>query len=245
MKKILSTLVCAACLSITASADLLRVEAGAGAWMQSPSGGLTATSNGDTGSDISSENEETQGYAWILVKHFVPIVPNIRLEYVTLKNEGKATGTFADFTATGATSLEMTQYDIIPYYNLLDNTFWATLDVGLDIKVVELDYKAEDTTTSGYSDSTSVPIPMLYLRTRAQLPLTGLAAEADIKYVSYGDTTVYDARIKLDYTIEFIPLIQPAIEVGYRVQKFESDDFDDINLDLDFSGVYAGVMLRF
>jgi outer membrane protein len=245
MKKILSTLVCAACLASVASADFLRVEAGAGAWMQTPSGGLVASTAGDTGSDISNETEQTEGYVWVMVKHFVPIVPNLRVEYVSLRNEGTATGTFDNFTAQGKSSLDMTQYDIIPYYNLLDNTFWVTVDVGIDLKMVEMDYKADDGTAAGYSDSLSAPIPMLYLRARTELPLTGLGAEADVKYISYSDTTVYDVRIKLDYTLGFIPIIQPALEVGYRMQKFESDDLDEINLNLDYAGVYAGLMLRF
>jgi len=245
MKKLLSTLACVACLSTVATADFLRIEAGAGAWMQTPSGGLVASTAGHTGSDVSSETQQTEGYVWVMVKHFVPIVPNLRVEYVSLKNEGSATGTFADFTATGKTSLDMTQYDIIPYYNLLDNTFWVTVDVGIDLKMVEMDYKAEDGTATGYSDSLSAPIPMLYLRARTELPLTGLGAEADVKYISYSDTTVYDIRIKLDYTLGFIPVIQPALEVGYRMQKFESNDLDDVNLNLDYAGVYAGLMLRF
>jgi len=246
MKKLLSTLACVACLSTVATADFLRIEAGAGAWMQTPSGGLEASIVGNPGSDVSSEIQQTEGYVWVMVKHFVPIVPNLRVEYVSVKNEGSASGKFTDdFTATGKTSLDMTQYDIIPYYNLLDNTFWITVDVGIDLKMVEMDYKAEDGTANGYSDSFSAPIPMLYLRARTELPLTGFGAEADVKYISYSDTTVYDIRIKLDYTLDFIPVIQPALEVGYRMQKFESNELDDVNLNLDYAGVYAGLMLRF
>jgi len=245
MKKILTTFTFLVSLSSVLNADVLRIEAGAGAWAQTPSGGLVANTAGDTGSDVSKENRQSEGYAWVLIKHFVPIVPNVRLEYVTLTNEGTATGTFAKFTAQGATKLEMKQYDIVPYYNILDNTFWMTLDLGVDVKIINMSYTADDGTVSGYHDSANFALPMLYARTRAQLPLSGLGAEADIKYVTYSDTTVYDARVKLDYTFEITPLIQPGIEVGYRVQKFKSNDLDDVNLDLDFAGFYAGIMLRF
>ena len=43
-----------------------------------------------------------------------------------------------------------------------------------------------------------------------------------------------------------MPVIQPAIELGYRIQKIDIDESDaDATVDLEFSGVYVGVMLRF
>ena len=53
-------------------------------------------------------------------------------------------------------------------------------------------------------------------------------------------------RAKVDYTFDFVPVVQPAIEVGYRVQKFDvTSDDDKTKMDMEFSGVYAGLMLRF
>ena len=90
------------------------------------------------------------------------------------------------------------------------------------------------------------PVPLLYARARVQIPSTDLGLEADIKYITTGDSTVYDARAKVDYTLKFVPVIQPALEVGYRVQKIDIDeDSIDAKLDIDFSGVYAGLMVRF
>jgi len=171
---------------------------------------------------------------------------------VTLANTGTATGTFKDFTASGGkTSLDMTQYDIIPYYNILDNTAWITLDLGVDLKIVELDYKADGVTMVGsldtsYSDTTSVVIPLAYARARVEIPATNIGLESDVKYISNGSSTVYDVRAKVDYTFDFTPLVQPALEMGYRVQKIDIDE-QDVNgkMDLEFAGFYAGLMLRF
>jgi outer membrane protein len=253
MKKILIALTCAVVLATTASADLARVEMGAGMWAQTPSGEVSYTESGATGSDISNESSENELYVWAIVKHPVPLIPNLRLEYVTLTSTGTATGTFKNFTASGgATSLDMTQFDVIPYYNLLDNTFWVTVDVGLDLKITDITYSAEGVVVDGvvdtsYSDSSTVVIPLLYLRARTQLPATEIGLEADIKYISYDGSTIYDARVKVDYTLDFVPVIQPAIEIGYRVQKIdlEDDSAGDANVDLEFAGIYAGVMLRF
>ena len=112
----------------------------------------------------------------------------------------------------------------------------------MDIKV-----NVTDTATGySYSESEDIPLPMAYLRGRVEIPGTDFGVEGDIKYISYSDSKVYDARIKVDYTLDFVPVVQPALEVGYRTQKIDVDE-DDFNVkaDVDFSGFYAGLMLRF
>ncbi|MDY0116433.1 MAG: TIGR04219 family outer membrane beta-barrel protein [Sulfurimonadaceae bacterium] len=251
MKKSIKTMACALLLVTTANADFLRVEAGAGAWMQKPKGGITADGASYTGSDISKEDSTTKGYVWVLFKHFVPVVPNLRLEYTEVENDGVANGTFKNFNALIApSSLKMKQYDIIPYYNILDNTAWITLDVGLDIKVIDATYDLNhvvnlNTGGTSYSESKTIPLPLGYVRARVEVPATGFGVEADVKYITYSDNTAYDIRAKVDYTFDITPLIQPGIEVGYRVQKYKVDKLSDIKMDLDFAGFYAGAMVRF
>lgn len=253
MKKILTTLAVGAMLATAANADLARVEAGLGSWMQTPNGGGTASDDsgftGLTGTYTSDEKDSSEMYLWMLVKHPIPIVPNIRLEYVSISDKGEITSD--DTTViTGPTTIDMTQYDIIPYYNILDNTAWATLDVGLDIKVIEAESKVTADvagfSTIGEVDSSSetTVIPLLYVRTRAEIPATNIGLEADVKFITDGDSTVYDIRAKVDYTLDFIPVVQPAIELGYRIQKFDVDD-TDTKMDLEYSGVYLGAMVRF
>jgi outer membrane protein len=250
MKKILSTLVLGATITTLANADIIRVEMGAGVWGQTPSGVTTYDAGGGVGgSNVFDENEDTSPYVWLLIKHPLPIIPNIRLEYTSIHATGKATGTWGAYVApVGSDSvLDMKQYDIIPYYNLLDNTFWMTVDVGLDIKVLSVDYKVEPNGVfTGYEDKETIPVPLAYLRTRVQIPATNIGFEADGKYVTYNGSTVYDVRAKVDYTFNITPLIQPALEVGYRAQKINIDDSSvDVNSDVDFKGFYAGLMLRF
>jgi len=250
MKKILYTLACTAVLTSSAMADFTRVEMGAGAWMQTPKGTATYTDSGANGLYTSSEDKETSPYIWAIVKHPIPVLPNLRLEYVSLKDSGVASGEFKDFTITSASttlSYDMKQYDIIPYYNILDNTAWTTLDLGLDIKIIDASYRAAPSAPfAGYSDSVVFPIPLLYARARVQIPSTNVGLETDIKYITTGDSTVYDARAKVDYTLGFIPVIKPALEIGYRVQKIDIDENDvDAKLNIDFSGVYAGLIVRF
>lgn len=249
MTKYMIGLILGSLVSSSLMADFIRVEAGAGAWLNNTVGEKTYTVGGANGEDIASEDDETSPYVWALVKHPVPMLPNLRLEYVDISTKGIANGSFEDFSASNSpTQLDITQYDIIPYYNLLDNTVWITLDVGVDFKFMEINYKAyeEITDISLHNETNSIILPLLYTRIRTEIPATNIGLEADAKFISYNSSTVYDARVKLDYTLDFMPIVQPAIEVGYRIQKYDLDDADvDGKLDLEFSGVYAGIMLRF
>ncbi len=247
MKKIIATLALGAMAATASYADITRVEMGAGAWMQTPSG--SATYNGTpsgTGSDTLKKDQKTSGYVWLLVKHPIPVLPNLRLEYSALEAKGTPVGTWGSYSYTGGTSkLEVTQYDIIPYYNILDNTAWITLDLGLDIKLLDAKYTAT-LSPNQYEYKKTLPIPMVYLRGRVEIPGTNIGIEADGKYVTYSGSTFYDARAKIDYTFDMFPVVQPAIEVGYREEKVKIDTSSvDIKTDIKFSGVYAGLMLRF
>ncbi|QOY54760.1 TIGR04219 family outer membrane beta-barrel protein [Candidatus Sulfurimonas marisnigri] len=250
MKKILTALTCAAIVTTTAMADITRVELGAGAWMQTPEGTATYTDGGADGSYLSSKNDNTESYVWALIKHPIPVLPNLRLEYTSLTDEGVVSGKFKDFdVAIGSTTMsyDMKQYDIIPYYNILDNTAWITLDLGLDIKVIDISYDVTPIAgiTGDLIGSETIAIPLLYARARVEIPATDIGIEADVKYISFDSNTMYDVRVKADYTLDFVPIIQPALEVGYRVQKIETDDSVDSNLNIEFSGVYAGLIFRF
>jgi len=251
MKKNLFILIYGIILASTASADMTRVEIGTGAWMQTSEGKAGYSDGGADGSYTSNESDNTKAYIWALIKHPLPVLPNLRLEYVSLEDEGLASGKFKDFTINAGVSASMSysmrQYDIIPYYNILDNTAWTTLDLGFDIKVIDLSYDAAPSGVfAGYIGSDTIAIPLLYLRCRVEIPATDIGLEADIKYVTTGDSTVYDFRAKVDYTLGFMPLIQPAIEIGYRVQKIDIDENSlDTKVKLKFSGVFTGLMLRF
>ncbi len=257
MKKILTSLAVVATLSTALSADFARVEMGAGVWSQTPSGYAERTDGDGTlnlnGKYTSAEESSSEIYAWLLIKHPIPILPNIRLEYVTLTDEGTTKGSIdgVPLPLGGApTSFDVTQFDIVPYYNILDNTFWTTIDLGLDIKVIQTDTAVGAVSSfgvtlyDGYTSSDTTVVPLLYVRTRVEIPVTNIGFEADVKAISDGTNTMYDIRAKVDYTLDFIPVVQPALEVGYRVQQLTVDD-GDTQVDLNYSGIYAGLMLRF
>lgn len=259
MKKILTSLAAIATLASTLSADFTRVEMGAGSWAQTPTG-TAARKDSDgalnlNGTYTSAEESSSEVYAWLMIKHPVPILPNVRLEYVTLTDSGTTTGKIDNVqlpTGGAPTTFDVTQFDIVPYYNILDNTFWTTIDLGLDIKVIQTDSAVGAVSSgvigvpdfTGYTSSDTTVVPLLYVRARVEIPATNIGFESDVKAITDGTNTVYDVRAKVDYTLDFIPVVKPALEVGYRVQQITVDD-GDTQIDLNYSGVYAGLMLRF
>jgi len=251
MKKILTSLVTVATMATVSNADLARVEMGMGVFSQTPTGTISYSDLGLTGTYASNKNKTNNMYVWLLIKHPVPALPNLRLEYTSISDSGPISGNFGDFSittgSTSAANITMGQFDIIPYYNILDNTFWATLDLGLDIKIAQTDYSISPITNlTGTPKSLLLPVPLLYARARSEVPATNIAFESDVKFITYGKSTIYDIRVKADYTLDFIPVIQPALEVGYRIQKFDLTSSDSKSkMNLDFSGIYVGLMARF
>ncbi len=253
MKKILIIISFELLITSSLMADFMRIEMGTGAWINTASGEKIYVLDDLIAKDVSLERKNTNPYLWILLKHPIPLIPNLRLEYVSVSTKGIANGTFEDFVARDAlTQFDMTQYDFIPYYNLLDNRAFITLEVGMDIKIIELEYEANAVSVikkpqlNTYLSSNTVILPLLYTRTRIEIPNTNIGLEADIKFLSYSSSSVYDLRVKIDYTIDFISTIQPAIELGYRMQKYDIDEADlEGKLFLKISGFYAGLMIRF
>ena len=254
MKKLLSVVAMAALMTTSANADIMRIEGAVGAWQTSPTGDVTFGENTFDIVDNAGFSDTTNMYAWVYLKHPVPVIPNIRLEYA----DPTFDGTVSEITWDGDTyaqvgnTLSLTQYDAVLYYNILDNTFWMTIDLGLDIKYIDGNYQIEASSVAGnapaVNEDFSLVMPMGYVRGRVQIPVTNIGIEVLARGMSYSDNTIVDAEIKIDYTMDFVPIVQPGLEIGYRYQQVTLDAGTigvDANFDTTFSGIYGGLMVRF
>ena len=246
--------------TLTLSAENWQFKSAAGIWNVSSDGTITETINSTFKVVDALDSQEQKGYLYVDLRHSLPILPNLRLEYVDVhaKGEGKKSSINTSFLMLSLPSiavqsdLSLTQYDAMVYYNLLDIAMGVTLDAGISLKFVHSLYHIDTVSIDEKSDSM---IPMLYLRGRYDLPITDLGVESDIKYITDGRSTVYDFRIKVDYTLGFIPLLHPGVELGYRQQSFNIDGENstliapilsgDTDTKIAFSGLYAGMTLHF
>lgn len=255
MSKILSGLLLAGLLGASAQADVLRVEMGAGAWQNEISGTITSGTAPIVTEDISALNydKETKGYAWVYIKHPVPVLPNLRLEYAAVDFSGTSTQDFiyqgTTYSASAKSDLTLDQFDIIMYYNILDNTAWMTLDLGLDVKVVQAEFNAAQSNgANAVQENETLPLPMGYARARVEIPGTDIGLEGNVKYTAYKDSKAMDYAIKADYTLVDILPVDVGLEVGYRFQQFDIDGTDfsiDTSMDVEIDGVFAGAVIRF
>ncbi|UFS62692.1 TIGR04219 family outer membrane beta-barrel protein [Sulfurimonas sp. HSL-3221] len=252
MDNLLKIVISLLLFSLQGFSQALEVEAGGGAWMQTPKGTVAYSTSNGSGDSTCRETEAAIGYAWLYIRHPIPVFPNIRLEYSAAGSDGDATVDLIaplGVMATTTSHFDVKAYDAILYYNLLNSTFWTTLDLGLDVKVAGYTYDVVPTdgllAYGGYSRSGTLILPLVYTRLRVDIPGTGLGIEGLGSYITYEKSYVYDARIKADWTLIFVPGVQPGIEVGYRMQKVKIDDDKELKGDVDFSGLFVGAFLRF
>lgn len=252
-KKLLTIAAASALFATAANADIVRVEGAVGAWQSDPTGTIKYAGNPSFDVvDNAGLDASTNMYAWVYLKHPIPVLPNLRLEYADTGFDGKVTSLTWDGEdyANVNNTLSLKQYDAVLYYNILDNTFWTTIDLGVDVKYIDGNYnlKESSATAKAVDEDFSITMPLAYLRGRVQIPVTNIGVEAIARGISYSSNTVVDAQIKLDYTMDFIPVVQPGLEIGYRYQQVKLDAGSigmDADLDTTFSGVYGGLMVRF
>lgn len=247
--------------TLSLSADTWRIEGGTGLWSTSADGTIIGEVEGITVKDhLGDHKDPTAGYIYITVKHPIPIVPNIRFEYTGVK----ASGTDVEVSSISVgevadSELFLTQYDTILFYNLLDKTMYMSFDLGVDLKYIDSQYVVNASALffsyNVLDTKSSFIVPMAYLRGRIDAPFAPLGLETDIKYITDGESTVYDIRIKVDYTFEMGTVLEPGIELGYRIQQYdiageESSMIGDMlsgsaDTDVTFSGVYGGITVKF
>lgn len=253
MNKVLSGLIIAGFLGTVSQADVLRVEAGAGIWNQEPEGHIQYQDSPSFSESDVGYSDETKMYAWVNIKHPVPVLPNLRLEYTPMEFSGTSTTGFiyngVSFSQGAQSTLTMDQYDAVLYYNVLDNTGWTTLDLGLDVKYIDTNFQAQDALSAGsVNESEDLVLPMVYARVRVEIPATDIGLEGDVKYIGYKGSDVYDYRVKADYTFDLVA-VDLGIEAGYRFVNINVDhnDFSSLDTtgDIHVSGFYAGAMIRF
>jgi len=240
MKKILLASLVATSFGM---ADFIGGEVDLGYYSHSPSG--TAQYKGDVvdvEKDLHWENEQDM-FVRAYFEHPIPIVPNIRLGYSKFSHEGNGQASFIwnNFQMTDPnvySKIDLNIYDITLYYEFLDN--WISADAGLNIKYLDGTVDVKSTTDSSSNDI-QVPIPMLYLKGKVDVPTTDLSFQLEGDYISYGGNMLYDFELGARYT--FVAGL--GIEAGYKAMKIKIDDIDDFSMDTDFNGVYGKVVWDF
>ena len=173
-----------------------------------------------TYNDDDSGDETTYTFEASL-EHPIPLVPNLK---------------FAQ-SSVDAEDFEYTKQDFTLYYEILDNDL-VSFDVGAGATSLT-DGELLGQTFEGY-------VPHLYAAAEIGIPATPLFVFARGSGVSYSDNEMTDFSAGIRYSIG-LALVGLELQVGYRMQSFNLDGFDDLSIDLDTEakGVFAGINLDF
>ena len=240
MSKLTAPLVLAlSILSGNASADFLGLFVGGGVWDHDPVGTFGTTVGGsdiiDMETDLSYKGEKDT-YAYVAFEHFVPLVPNVRLEQATMEHVGASTAVI-NFNGVpvgaGDSSISLDTLDKIVYWRLLDN--WVNADFGFNFRRLDAEFNL-----GGEQVTLSESVPMLYLAAQIDLPFTGFSVGADINQISLSDIKYQEMRVRAIYEMGVV-----GFEVGMRSTVIELKDIGGINADLEFKGMMAGAFLHF
>lgn len=159
-----------------------------------------------------------------VLEHPIPLVPNIRAEYLHNKNDIKGGGS----SSTSHTDLTL-------YYELLDN--WVNLDLGVTGR--KLDAEA---TVPGFKAKADPTLAAGYVRAQFDLPFTGLSVGAAAHHGANinGSQRMrdYDAYARYEVALGF------GVGAGYRVQYYRLN-YDGAMQKHKIDGAYANAFWRF
>lgn len=226
---------------------LFGVYAGAGTWQQSFSGGVASGGEEVDVEDDLDIGNDTNNVLYLAVEHGVPVLPNLRLNYSDVAGDGRNlltrtvefNGQVFTIAEQVASEVDLTQTDLVAYYEILDNTL--SLDAGIAARWVDGDVEVASATDVAAAEFKGV-LPLLYARARFDLPLTGLWAGAEAMGFAYSGHQLIDATAQIGWESP----VGLGAELGWRTLRLELDSFDDIDgADIDISGPYAALNFHF
>lgn len=246
-KKLATAIALASAMALPAKADMLGIYVGAQGWQNDVSGAFSQDINLV---DFNFE-EKTQSNLYVKFEHPLPLIPNARIRLGSLEGIGQSTLT-TDFTFAGETysanttvnsNIDLTNNDATLYWELLDNDIIA-FDFGITAKNLDGDVSVEHDGRSSVEEI-SVWLPMGYAAVKLRIPFAGVYVYGDANYVSYDGSKVHDYEVGVGYDIVDNLVVDVAITAGYREMAIELDDVDDLNANVDFSGLFAGIEVHF
>jgi len=189
-----------------------NIEIGGGVWLSTASGtGTYDSGSGADGHDIFKNNNKTYAYAYGQAYIPIPIIPNIRLSYSKVGGDGNPVGVWGGYTfSSGATStLSITQYDVTPFYNLVNNTY-LTINFGVTARFLKIKYNIMQTGVKTYHYAKNLVVPMGYMSATVNVPDTNIGVTTSGKYISYNGSVISDFNAKIAYTFTSIAVIHPS-----------------------------------
>jgi outer membrane protein len=227
----------------TAQAEFIGLNLSASHWASATSSSFNNTDSDsiDLIDDLDVDNP-SQSSMILILEHPISALPNIRYQGSQLDSELGINGAAFNSGNRGSSTFDLSQDDIVLYYQLLDN--WVDLNLGVDVKHLDGEVTSYSSTSSNtaYVDET---IPLLYLSARFDLPLDGLYVGADINAnvidLGISESSAQDSTIMMGYESG----TGLGIEGGYKYFSLDLDNVDAADTDLEYDGVFLNGYINF
>lgn len=142
-----------------------------------------------------------------------------------------------------ASDVDIDFYDVgLTWYLINFDDLPLRLQIGpeISVKVADADLSLAST-QAGLSEKVSVTAPIPTIGARARVAMADyVGISGRIGYIEYQDNSFLDADIQ----VELSPVPMLGVFAGYRYFDLQIDE-DDVYLDTQLSGPYAGLFLRF
>ena len=235
-------------------ADTAGLEVGAYQWQPEYSGFIAVDATSQNGTRLDLENDlgltdDSHNIVWASLEHPVPFLPNIKLVSSDLDVQASSILT-RDIVFGGETysadeavdtQIDMSNMEYTLYYELLDN--WINLDAGLTLRQYDGFVSLNtDPTGSNISESELLDftLPLVYLKGRVDLPLTGFFVDGEVNIISYDGDSLSDTAFAVGYESD----IGLGAKAGYRTFTMEVEESEFLS-DVKFTGAYVSVFFHF
>lgn len=153
------------------------------------------------------------------LEHFIPLVPNVKFGYTNV---------------SGNNNLDYSQYDLIAYYEILDNDM-LSFDIGLNLQHFNGKFR---------SAGLEIWQPNLYSRAAVGLPGLPVSIFGSFSYGTLDNVSTVDLEAGVGYTLD-LAAAKVNFNLGYRMQDndFALSVFGIPTGKIESSGFFAGVSL--
>ncbi len=256
MKKLALSVILSSAVATSAFAiPGIDLKLGVGYTSLDPSGYV---SYGGDSADLDKDlNWGKSNYVNGYVELGLPVIPNIRVEYLPTIFDG--TGTVTKNITFGGVNINVNdrvyskfnvkQYDLILYYNLPIPVIKPKL--GLAAKYLDgYIYLKSLTTNNEETVDLNIPVPLVFAGFNIGLPVVPIEIDLEGKGIAYQGSYIIDAKATGKLVFGKIPLLGKAyIGGGYRYQRYRLKDIDidgkKLNTDIKFAGPFAELGVQF